>query len=77
MIVILILPLKNCGEFTINNYHKRTVNVEDEHYFLFYINSGGLRFDKGKPELPIVSSGITIPAKARMNIEIIDINYTE
>jgi len=64
-------------KFSLNYFEKDILNINDEDFLILSLSSHAKRLEQGNPELPLVARSLMIPADKKMNLEIIDIDFTE
>lgn len=64
-------------EYTIGEFYKNLVFINDSQYYNVYLSGEGLIKEKGNPELAKIVRSITIPGEAKMKSEVIYSEYKE
>lgn len=71
------IPGRITIEYSIPSYDRKDVEIDGKTYSHLSLSKESFSYDKGKPELPLIARSIIIPDKAKMELEIISVEYTE
>ena len=64
-------------DFSFDDFYFKDVSIDEQNYSTVHMKNGASNLDLGHPDLSHISKSIIIPDNALMNIEIIDVSYTD
>ena len=63
--------------YEFGSFERSAVEIDGKTYYRLFLSGGAVTFEKGAPELPKISRSIIIPDDAKVEVNIIEKDYTE